>query len=90
MTLAYNYTVVVNMYWLKKAPKLQICQRQQKKYQTITVIACCNADCNFLPTACVVKSWNKKPEFEDRLLPDSPVFMSGISAYITTDIFHTR
>lgn len=58
-----------------------------EKGETITVIACCNAEGTFLPPACIMKGKNKKPEFEDGMPPGSKVFMSPKSAYITSAIF---
>ncbi|CAK1598568.1 unnamed protein product [Parnassius mnemosyne] len=58
-----------------------------EKGETITVIACCNAEGTFLPPACIMKGKNKKPEFEDGMPPGSKLFMSPKSAYITSDLF---
>ncbi|XP_045773169.1 MFS-type transporter clz9-like [Maniola jurtina] len=58
-----------------------------EKGETITVIACCNAEGNFLPPTCIMKGKRKKPEFEDGLPPGSLVFMSPKSSYITSDLF---
>lgn len=58
-----------------------------EKGETITVIACCNAEGTFLPPACIMKGKNKKLEFEDGMPPGSRVFMSEKSAYITSAIF---
>lgn len=53
--------------------------------ETITIIACCNAESTFLPPGCIMKE--KKPEFEDGMPPGSKLFMSQKSAYITSEIF---
>lgn len=58
-----------------------------EKGETITVIACCNAEGTFLPPACIMKGKNKKAEFEDGMPPGSKLFMSVKSAYITSTIF---
>lgn len=58
-----------------------------EKGETITIIACCNAEGTFLPPACIMKGKNKKPEFEDGMPPGSKLFMSQKSAYITSEIF---
>lgn len=58
-----------------------------EKGETITIIACCNAEGTFLPPACIMKGKNKKKEFEDGMPPGSHVFMSEKSAYITSAIF---
>jgi hypothetical protein len=36
-----------------------------EKGETITIVACCNAEGNFLPPLCIFKGANKKPEFVD-------------------------
>jgi hypothetical protein len=58
-----------------------------EKGETITIIACCNAEGTFLPPACIMKGKNKKPEFEDGMPPGTRLFMSQKSAYITSEIF---
>lgn len=58
-----------------------------EKGETITVIACCNAEGIFLPPTCVMKGKNKKQEFEDGMPPGSLVYMSERSAYVNSDIF---
>lgn len=58
-----------------------------EKGETITIIACCNAEGMFLPPACIMKGKNKKSEFEDGMPPGSRIFMSEKSAYITSAIF---
>ncbi|XP_035432885.2 uncharacterized protein LOC118264478 [Spodoptera frugiperda] len=58
-----------------------------EKGETITIIACCNAEGTFLPPACIMKGMNKKSEYEDGMPPGSRIFMSKKSAYITSAIF---
>ena len=58
-----------------------------EKEETILVIACCNAEGNFLPPYCILKGVNKKAEFSDGMPPGSLVTMSKKSAYVTADIF---
>lgn len=58
-----------------------------EKGQTITVVACCNAEGNFLPPYCIFKGTYKKPEFEDGMPPGSKVVMSPKSAYINSELF---
>lgn len=58
-----------------------------EKGETITVIACCNAEGIFLPPACIMKDKNKKPEFEDGMPPGSVLYMSQKSAYVNTTLF---
>lgn len=55
--------------------------------ETITLVACCNAEGNFLPPAIIMKGKNKKQEWEDGLPPGSILFMSEKSAYINSKIF---
>lgn len=55
--------------------------------ETVTLIACCNAEGSFLPPAAIMKGKNKKQEWEDNLPPGSVLYMSQKSAYINTDIF---
>lgn len=43
--------------------------------ETITVLACCNAEGIFLPPVCIMKGKNKKPEFEDGMPPGSVVYV---------------
>lgn len=58
-----------------------------EKGETITIIACCNAEGTFLPPACIFKGKYKKKEFQDGMPPGSALFMSQKSAYITGAIF---
>lgn len=58
-----------------------------EKGETITLIACCNAEGTFLPPACIMKDKNKKAEFEKKMPSGSVLFTSQKSAHITSDIF---
>lgn len=58
-----------------------------EKGETITLVACCNAEGMFLPPVVIMKGKNKKPEFEDGMPPGSVVYMSEKSAYINSVIF---
>lgn len=58
-----------------------------EKGETITVIACCNAEGMFLPPVSIMKGKNKKQEWEDNMPPGSVVMMSEKSAYVNTAIF---
>lgn len=58
-----------------------------EKGETISVIACCNAEGLFIPPMCIFKGKNKKNEYEDGMPPGSIVCMSEKSAYINTSIF---
>lgn len=58
-----------------------------EKGETITVVACCNAEGVFLPPACVMKGKNKKQEWQDGMPPGSVLFMSQKSAYINAELF---
>lgn len=71
----------------KKGSKAVSTITSTEKGETITVIACCNAEGIFLPPVAIMKGKNKKPEFEDGMPPGSKVMMSQKSAYITTALF---
>lgn len=58
-----------------------------EKGETISIIACCNAEGFFLPPPCVMKGKNKKIEFEDGMPPGSVVYMSQKSSYVNSSIF---
>lgn len=58
-----------------------------EKGETITVVACCNAEGVFIPPVSIMKGKNKKKEFEDNMPPGAKVYMSEKSAYINTEIF---
>ncbi|TGZ48328.1 hypothetical protein DBV15_08634 [Temnothorax longispinosus] len=58
-----------------------------EKGETISVIACCNAEGNFLPPYCIFKGKRKRPEFEDDLPPGSRVQMGETSAYVNCQLF---
>ncbi|CAH1998542.1 unnamed protein product [Acanthoscelides obtectus] len=55
-----------------------------EKGETITLVACCNAEGTFLPPATIMKGKNIKKEFEDNLPPGSKLFMSPKSAYMNS------
>ncbi|KAL0829682.1 hypothetical protein ABMA28_003187 [Loxostege sticticalis] len=71
----------------KKGSKAVSTVTSTEKGETITVIACCNAEGVFLPPACIMKGKNKKQEWQDGLPPGSVLFMSQKSAYINATIF---
>lgn len=58
-----------------------------EKGETISVIACCNAEGMFLPPYSIFKGKNKKNEFADGMPPGSQITMSEKSSYINKDIF---
>ena len=58
-----------------------------EKGETITTIACCNAEGYFLPPYCIFKGKNKKKEWEDALPNGSKVFMNEKSGYVNSSIF---
>lgn len=58
-----------------------------EKGETVTVIACNNAEGRFLPPVLVMKGTNKKRDVCDGLPPGSDVFMNPKSAYINTELF---
>jgi hypothetical protein len=55
--------------------------------ETVSVMACCNAEGCFMPPACILKGKNKKPEWEDSLPNGSKVFKNAKSGYVNTAIF---
>ncbi|XP_054706771.1 uncharacterized protein LOC129216581 [Uloborus diversus] len=55
--------------------------------ENITVIACCNAEGQYLPPSVIFKGVREKKEFSDGLPPGSMVFMNERSSYISIDIF---
>ncbi|KAB0790264.1 hypothetical protein PPYR_03907 [Photinus pyralis] len=72
-----------------KGAKTVNCVTSGEKGETVSVIACVNAEGHFLPPVCIFKGKKKKPEFEDGLPPGGKVIMNEKSAYVTTDIFKT-
>jgi hypothetical protein len=58
-----------------------------EKGETISVIACCNAEGSFIPPTCILKWKNKNPEWEDALPNGSKVIMNEKSGYVNSDIF---
>ncbi|KAI5635189.1 DDE superfamily endonuclease domain-containing protein [Phthorimaea operculella] len=71
----------------KKGSKAVSTVTSTEKGETITVIACCNAEGVFLPPACIMKGKNKKQEWQDGMPPGSVLYMSQKSAYINAAIF---
>lgn len=55
------------------------------KEETVNVIACCNAEGNFLPPYCILK--NKMPELKDGLPPGSHVETGETTAYANCQLF---
>lgn len=58
-----------------------------EKGETISVIACCNAEGGFIPPYCIFKGKNKKEEWLDGMPPGSQIKMSEKSAYVNGEIF---
>lgn len=58
-----------------------------EKGETISCIACCNAEGVFLPPVCVFKGKNLKPEWTDSMPSGSHIVMAQKSAYVTATIF---
>ncbi|XP_031358597.1 tigger transposable element-derived protein 6-like, partial [Photinus pyralis] len=52
-----------------------------EKGETVTVLACCNAEGTFIPPFCIMKGKNLKKEWADGMPPGSSVRMSEKSAY---------
>lgn len=55
-----------------------------KKGETVTVIACWNAEGFFIPPACIFKGKNKEEKFEEGM--PSVVFMNENSVYISPEL----
>lgn len=55
--------------------------------ETVTVVACANAEGVFLPPYCIMKGVNKKDEYKDGLPPGSTIKMNKKSAYMNSDLF---
>ena len=58
-----------------------------EKGETITVVACCNAEGTFIPPISIFKGKNVKAEYEDGMPPGSKIYMNEKSAYINSDLF---
>lgn len=58
-----------------------------EKGETITVIACCNAEGNFIPPTCIFKGKYEKDEYRDGMPPGSNIYMCEKSAYVNSEIF---
>ncbi|XP_063230419.1 uncharacterized protein LOC134535276 [Bacillus rossius redtenbacheri] len=58
-----------------------------EKGETITVVACVNAEGRFLPPTIIVKGVYKKREFSDGLPPGSEVYMNSKKAYMNSELF---
>ncbi|XP_030762936.1 uncharacterized protein LOC115887610 [Sitophilus oryzae] len=58
-----------------------------EKGETISVLACINAEGGYLPPYCIMKGKNKKEEWNDGLPPGSRIKMSEKSAYVNSEIF---
>lgn len=71
----------------KKGSKCVANITSAEKGETISVVACCNAEGMFLPPYCIFKGKNRKDEFSSGMPPGSYVAMSEKSAYINADIF---
>ncbi|KAK9738146.1 DDE superfamily endonuclease [Popillia japonica] len=57
-----------------------------ERAETISVIACCNAEGMFLPPYSIFKGKNRKAEFLDGMPPGSQISMSEKSAYVNAII----
>jgi hypothetical protein len=58
-----------------------------EKGETITVTACCNTEGRYLPLKRILKSVNKKRDFEDGVPLGSAVTVSMKSAFVTSEVF---
>lgn len=55
--------------------------------ETITIVACCNAEGHFLPPYCIMKGKYKKPQYEKGCPPGTVIKMRPEKAYINSDLF---
>lgn len=58
-----------------------------EKGENVTVIACCNAQGNFMPPVLIYKGTYSKPQFSEGLPPGSQIFMNKKSSYINSELF---
>lgn len=58
-----------------------------EKGETITVLACCSAEGQFLPPYCIFKGVYAKPQYMTGAPPGTVMKMNKKSAYITTELF---
>lgn len=59
----------------------------QERGETITVVACCNAEGNFMPPYCIFKGVNMQQVWQENMPPGSVIKMRRESAYISEDLF---
>ncbi|XP_043470210.1 MFS-type transporter clz9-like [Leptopilina heterotoma] len=71
-----------------KGAKLVQQVTSSERGETISVVACNNAEGRFLPPIIILKGVYKKDEFLDGLPPGSDAYMNKKSAYINTDLFY--
>ncbi|CAH2016525.1 unnamed protein product [Acanthoscelides obtectus] len=57
-----------------------------EKGETVTVVACYNAEGTFLPPVAIMKGKNLKHELYDKMPPGSQLFLSEKSAYMNSDL----
>ncbi|XP_031327277.1 tigger transposable element-derived protein 2-like [Photinus pyralis] len=58
-----------------------------EKGENVSLVACCNAEGNYIPPVVIFKGKYKKDEFSDGLPPGSMVFMNQKSSYINAELF---
>lgn len=59
----------------------------QERGETITVVACCNAEGNFMPPYCIFKGVNLQQIWQENMPAGSVIKMRRESAYICEDLF---
>ena len=59
----------------------------QERGETITVVACCNAEGNFMPPYCIFKGVNMQQAWQENMPQGSVIKMRRESAYICEDLF---
>lgn len=62
-------------------------RKAKERGETVTVVACCNAEGSFLPPYCIFKGVNKKAMWEESMPPGGVITMRKKSAYIDEYIF---
>lgn len=62
-------------------------RQSSERGETITVVACCNAEGSFLPPYCIFKGVNKQQVWQESMPPGAVIQMRKESAYIDEHLF---
>lgn len=62
-------------------------RKSTERGETVTVIACCNAEGTFLPAYCIFKGVNKQQVWLEKMPPGSVIQMRKESAYVDSHLF---